>query len=198
MKNNRFRYNLDMEIVMWNLFGRKGNEGIAACFGDAIFSQECFLRSTKKIRHRLGEIPMDERLIQTTGVVLDRLERHAKEISEDTNNDWEIITDLLSLLVRLLGYDRSDGKVHRDLFFFQNLGEEQEDFRYMVGDKEYYDNYRLDEKRRYMLVNQLNKNKIPKYQIARLLGLSIKRVNQILKQIPMIEKEARKSIPTFE
>jgi hypothetical protein len=198
MQNTRFRYNLDMEITMWNLFGRKGNEGIAGCFEDAIFSQKCFLRSVKKIRNRLSEIPMDERLIQTTGIVLDRLERHAKEISEDANNDWEIITDLLNLLVRLLGYDRSDGKVHREVFFLQKLGEELEDYRYMVGDKEYYDNYRLDEKRRYMLVNQLNKNKLPKYQIARLLGLSIKRVNQILKEIPMIEKEAGRNIPTFE
>ena len=76
--------------------------------------------------------------------------------------------------------------------------QEQEYWKMRVGDREYYDNYRLMEKRRYMLVNQLNKNKVPKYQIAQLLGLSIKRVNQILLEIPTIEKEIGKEIPFFE
>ena len=49
-----------------------------------------------------------------------------------------------------------------------------------------------------MLVNQLMKNKVPKYQIAKLLGLSTKRVNQILLEIPKIEKEINKTIPKFE
>jgi hypothetical protein len=93
------------------------------------------------------------------------------------------------LVIHLIGYDLLDGKIHRSVIFFQNLGQEQEDWKFQVGPREYYDNYRLEEKRRYMLVNQLSNNKVPKYQIARLLGLSIKRVNQILSAVPKIEKK---------
>ena len=78
------------------------------------------------------------------------------------------------------------------------MGQEQEYWKWQVGDREYYDTYRLEEKRRYMLVNQLTKNRVPKYQIAKLLGLSIKRVNQIITEIPHIEKQIGKAIPKFE
>jgi len=154
--------------------------------------------SNKTIRKRFREIPMDERLTQNVGIILDSLEANAKEISENKNTDWDIITDFLHLVVHLIGYDLLDGKVHRNVIFFQNLRQEQEDWKWQIGAREYYDTYRLEEKRRYMLVNQLYKNKVPKYQIATLLGLSIKRVNQILLEIPKIEKEIGKTIPKFE
>jgi len=197
-RTDRFKHYLVLEYVMGHLFGLRHYGGIAGAFQDASFSRKCLLRAVKRIRNRLDEIPMDERLIQSTGNILDSLEADVKEISENVNPDWNIITDLLNLVIHLIGYDRLDGKVHRSVIFFQDRGQEQEDWKWQIGAREYYDNYRLEEKRRYMLVNQLNKNKIPKYQIATLLGLSIKRVNQILLEIPKIEKEIGKTIPKFE
>ena len=197
-KRNRFKYNLSLEYAMQDLFGHKHYNGMAGGFKDPSYCRECLLRALKRIRNRLQQIPMDERLILMTGNILDSLEANIKKISENVNSDWEIITDLLHLVIHLLGYDWLDGKTHRQVIFFQNLMQEQEDWKMRVGDREYYDNYRLMEKRRYMLVNQLNKNKVPKYQIAQLLGLSIKRVNQILLEIPTIEKEIGKEIPFFE
>jgi len=195
---NRFKHNLKLEYVLWDLFGRKHYEGMAGGFRDPSYCRECLLRAIRRIRKRFSEIPMDERLTQNVGTILDSLEANAKEISENKNTDWDIITDFLHLVIHLIGYDLLDGKVHRNVIFFQNLGQEQEDWKWQIGAREYYDTYRLEEKRRYMLVNQLNKNKVPKYQIATLLGLSIKRVNQILLEIPKIEKEIGKTIPKFE
>lgn len=195
---DRFKHNLMLEYAMWDLFGRKHYEGIAGGFRDPSYCRECLLKAVKRIRNRFSEIPMDERLTQNVGNILDSLEANAKEISENRNTDWNIITDFLHLVIHLIGYDLLDGKVHRNVIFFQDRGQEQEDWKFKVGDREYYDNYRLEEKRRYMLVNQLMKNKVPKYQIAKLLGLSMKRVNQILLEIPKIEREIGKTIPTFE
>jgi hypothetical protein len=195
---NRFKHNLSLEYAMYDLFGPKHYSGMAGGFRDASYCRDVLLKAIKRIRNRFSEIPMDERLTQNVGRILDNLEADAKEISEEKNTDWDIITDLLHLLIHLIGYDLLDGKVHRSVIFFQNLGQEQEDWKFQVGPPEYYDTYRLEEKRRYMLVNQLMKNKVPKYQIARLLGLSIKRVNQILLEIPKIEKEIGETIPKFE
>jgi len=195
---NRFKHNLSLEYAMYDLFGPKHYSGMAGGFRDASYCRDVLLKAVRRIRNRFSEIPMDERLTQNVGNILDSLEANAKKISEDKNTDWDIITNLLHLVIHLIGYDLLDGKVHRSVIFFQNLGQEQEDWKFQVGPREYYDNYRLEEKRRYMLVNQLSNNKVPKYQIARLLGLSIKRVNQILSAIPEIEKEIGKAIPKFE
>ncbi len=48
-----------------------------------------------------------------------------------------------------------------------------------------------------MLVNFLEMNGIPKHQIARLLGLSIDRINKILEEIKRYEKETGKHFPEF-
>jgi len=113
------------------------------------------------------------------------------------HNDWHIIADLLDLIVHLLGYDWLDGKVHRHVFFYQDKGQEQLDWRKRQEFREYYDSLRLDTKRRYMLVNFLEMNGIPKHQIARLLGLSIDRTNKILKEIENYEKEIGNDFPEF-
>jgi hypothetical protein len=84
-----------------------------------------------------------------------------------------------------------DGKVHRNVIYFQDRGQEQEDWKQQVGG-EHYDMLRLEDKHRYMLVNQLMKNKLPEYHIASLLGLSTDRVSKILREIAVIEKEGKK------
>jgi hypothetical protein len=195
---DRFKHNLSLEYAMWDLFGPKHYRGMAGGFRDASYCREVLLKAVRRIRNRFNGIPMDERLTQNVGTILDSLEASAKKISEDRNTDWDIITDFLHLVIHLIGYDLLDGKVHRNVIFYQDLGQEQEYWKWKIGDREYYDNLRLEELRRYMLVNQLMKNKVPKYQIARLLGLSIKRVNQILLEIPRIEEEKSKTLPKFE
>jgi hypothetical protein len=179
-KHSRFKGSLMLEYVLSDLFGKKEFEGTASGFKDPDFCKKSLLRAINRIRSRLSEIPLDERLIQSTGIILDNLESKVNEISESANTDWDIITGLLHLVVHLIGFDMFDGKAHRSVFFFQNLGQEQEYWKWQVGAHEYYDNYRKEEKHRIMLVNQLHNNKIPKYQIATLLGLSTKRVNQII------------------
>jgi len=184
---------------MQDLFGRKHYDGMAGAFVDPIFCKECMLRAVKRIKNRLDDIlTMDERLRQMTGIILDRLEGNVKEMSEEVNNDWAIITHLLDLIAHLLGYDWLDGRVHRHVFFYQDKKQEQLDWKIRKGTREYYDLLRLEEKRRYMLVNLLKKNQIPQYQIAKLLGISVGRVSRILLEIEEYEKETGKSLPKFE
>ena len=198
-RSARFKHNLIFEYVMQDLFGRKYYEGMAGAFRDPTYCQECMLRAVKRIRKRLDDIvAMDERLRQMTGIILDGIERDAKEMSEEVNNDWYIIAHLLNLIAHLLGYDWLDGRVHRHVFFYQDKAQEQQDWKMKKGNREYYDVLRLEEKRRYMLVNFLKKNKIPKYQIAKLLGITVRRVNKILREIEEYQKETKKSLPKFE
>jgi len=182
---------------MQDLFGRKHYDGMASVFEDYAFSKECMLRAGKKIRRRLNEITMDERLREITNIILNRLERNSKEMSEEINNDWYLIAHLLDLIVHLLGYDWLDGRVHRHVFFYQDRAQEQIDWKYKKG-REYFDEWRQEDKRRYMLVNFLKKKQIPKFQIAALLGISVKRVGKILQGIAEYEKETGKNFPKFE
>lgn len=197
-KSARFKYNLDLECVMQELFGRKHYNGVARLFRDSSFCRKCLLRTVSRIKNRLREIPMDERLIQVSGSILDKLEANAKEVSEEVNNDWQIITNLLDLIAHLLGYDWLDGKIHRHVIFCQDRTQEQEDWKIREGDRAYYDQYRLEEDRRCMLVNLLERNKVPKYEIANLLGISIGRVGKILLEIQRYQNETGKKIPQFE
>lgn len=197
-RSARFKHNLSLEYVMQDLFGQKHYAGMARAFNEPTFCKECMLRAIKRIRNRLDDIlTLDERLRQTSGTILDKLENDVKEMSEKVNNDWVIITSLLHLIVHLLGYDWLDGRIHRHIIFYQNKAQEQLDVIKTKGKREYYDNLRLEEKRRYMLVNFLKKNKIPKYQIANLLGISVRRVRKILLEIEEYEKDTGKSLPEF-
>jgi hypothetical protein len=196
-KNNRFKHNLSLEYALCDLLGKTHYSKTAGDFKSQKYCQKYMFNATNKIRERLSDIPMDERLTMRTGAILDTLERHLNENSDAVNTDWDIITDLLHLLVHLLGYDWQDGRVHRELIYHQSIGQEQEDWKMQVGDSDYYDSLRKEEKRRYMLVKQLIDNKIPKYQIAKLLGLAIKRVNRILCEIDAFEQGSGKKLDKF-
>lgn len=155
------------------------------------------LRIVKKIRKRLNEILiMDERLRQQTNVILKSLEDNAKELSVKENNDWSIIADLLDLVAHLLGYDWWDGQIHRQVFYYQTECQAQMDKRKPDPNK-YCNILESDEKLRYMLVQSLRKRQLPKHQIARLLGINLQRVNDILSSIEHYEKEQGKNYPEF-
>jgi len=193
----RFKYNLSLEYVVQDLFGRESYGGIAGAFCDVDFCKKCMFRVIKRIRRRLSILFMDERLRRITGIILDRLEENLKETSEEVNNDWDIIANLLDLIVHLLGYDWLDGRIHRHVFFYQNSGQEQLDWNYEKG-RAYFEEWRKEDIHRSMIVNFLRKNQIPKYQIANLLRISVRRVNRILQEIEDYEKETGKSFPRFE
>lgn len=196
MENSRFKDSMFFEFAMQDLLGPK-YYGSAGGFSDPTFCKECMIRAVKRIRNRLDQIlTVDERLRHSTGIILDRLESNVKETSEKVNNDWEIIADLLDLIAHLLGYDWLDGEIHRHVIFFQDRTQEQ--FDCIKQKSEYYDELCLEEKRRYMLVTFLEKNQIPKYQIARLLGISVRRVNRILLGIKKYESETGESLPKFD
>jgi len=191
----RFKYNLDLEYVMLDFFGKK-YYGMARLFENPTFCKKCMLRVVKRIRKRLNEIlSMDERLRQRTNGILESLEGHSRRISLTENNDWFIIADLLDLVGHLLGYDWQDGKIHRQVFFFQDEVQAQLDKR-IENPNKYYDSLRSDEKLRYMLVQSLRIRQLPKHQIARLLGISSKRVDNILLNIEEYEKKGT-PVPEF-
>ena len=45
---NRFKYNLKLEYVLWDLFGRKHYEGMAGGFRDPSYCRECLLRAIRR------------------------------------------------------------------------------------------------------------------------------------------------------
>jgi len=197
-RSTRFKYNLTFEYAMQDLLGRKRYDGMAGGFRDPDFCKECMLKAIRRIRKRLSEIAtMDERLREVTGIILDRLVRNVKETSRDINDDWIIIAHLLDLIAHLLGYDWLDGKIHRHVVYYQDKRQEQLDWKIKEVTR-YYGEWRLENKRRYMLVNFLRKNNIPKYQIAKLLGITVLRVNRILLGIREYEKEKGESFPSFK
>jgi hypothetical protein len=84
----RFKHNLSLEYAMYDFFGQKEFSGMAASFRESEYCKKTLLKSIKRIRSRLSEIPMDERLIQNTGNILDSLEKNVDLISDDVNTDW--------------------------------------------------------------------------------------------------------------
>lgn len=199
-KNARFKDSMELEMAIRLLLGSKRYRGIAGGFDDAEFTRGRLLRAVERIKKRLDEIPMDERLMDNLGKTLDRLKREVNRISEGENNDWLLIAYLFDLIGYLLGYDWLDGEVHRAVVFFQDKRQEIEDGKLLAGCTEewHVDEHRRVRELRYMLVNQLMKNKVPKCHIASLLGLPIGKVDKLWSEIPALEKKRGKSIPSFQ
>lgn len=188
----RFKYNMDLERALCNLLGRR-YYGSAGAFSDPRVSKKFLLRATRRIRRTLKEIiTTDERLLLTTDISLNSLERHIKATSERVNNDWFIIANMLKLISLLLGYDWADGKVHRHVFFYQEKHQEVQDYMNKIGRK-FWDEFPTGDWRiRYEIVYLLNEVDTPKNQIARVLGISDDLVTRILKRIDDFESTTGK------
>lgn len=147
---------------MRNLLGKR-YYGCAGDFVDVKTSKTFMLRALRRIRRTLNEIiTCDERLLLTTNISLDRLERNVKATSEKVNNDWVIIANFLNLVSLLLGYDWGDGKVHRHVFFYQTKYQETENYKNQTG-REFWDEFPFGDWRfRFELVYLLNEKKIAK------------------------------------
>ncbi|HDQ06525.1 MAG TPA: hypothetical protein ENN36_07385 [Candidatus Bathyarchaeota archaeon] len=196
LRNEGFRYNGDLEIVMADLFGKR-YFGLAGLFSDPKFCKKCMLKAIKKIKRRLNELlTIDERLRERTNSILDSLEREARKISLEENNEWKIITHLLHLVTHLLGYDWQDGKIHRQVFYYQDKAQAQMDKK-IYNPRTFYDSLRSDQRFTFMLVKSMRNRKLPKHQIVRLLGISLYRTNKIIDFIYEYEKEEGKQFPEF-
>jgi DNA-directed RNA polymerase specialized sigma subunit len=152
------------------------------------------------LRDRLKKVSaMDERLELTTSMDLGRLEELVRKLSESTNSDWDIITSLLDLVARLLGYDWLDGEIHRHVIFFRDKDQENFDHDKMFPMKDaFYDPVRHLGVR-YATVNHLNKKGgLNRNQIARALGINEYMVSQILDRISEFESREGTTFPTLE
>ena len=190
-EGKRFKYNMDFEHALRNLLGQR-HYGMAGAFRSPKISKKFLLRAIRRIRRRLNEIiTTDERLILTTSITLDRLERNVKAMSAKVNNDWVIIANLLNLISLLLGYDWLDGDVHRHVFFYQDKVQEIHDYKKKVG-KAFWDEFTGDWRIRFEIVCLLKEMELPNNQIARVIGISDKLVAKILGRIKDFEKDTGK------
>jgi len=191
-KAERFKYNMDLEHALRNLLGKR-YYGCAGAFSTPQICKQFLLRALRRIRRRINAvITTDERLLLTTSVTLDRLERYAKAMSVRVNNDWSIIANLLHLVSCLLGYDWLDGKVHRHVIFYRDKQQEIEDYQKKEA-KAFWNEFPSgDWQIRYELVYALKQRKLSNNQIARVLALSDKLVAKILKRIEDFEKHSGK------
>jgi len=191
-KVERFKYNMDLEMALCNLLGDR-YYGSAGEFSDAKTSKEYLLTALKRIRKRLNEIiTSDERLLMMVNQNLDGLENYVKDTSESVNNDWFIIARLLDLVTRLLGYDWAEGKVHRQIIYYQEREQEEEDHKKEIGDPDYWKEFRGDMRIQYEVIYLLRKRGLSMNQIARVLNISRDRVSKILKKIEEYEEQTGK------
>ncbi len=70
---DRFKGNLMLEYVLSDLLGKREFEGTAGGFREPEFCKKSLLRAFGRIRTRLSDIPMDERLAHSTENILESL-----------------------------------------------------------------------------------------------------------------------------
>jgi hypothetical protein len=121
-----FHDSLELEYALAEFFGHESKwYGTAGAFGDPASVSEALLAATLKIRARLKEIiTTDDRLLLTTTITLDAIEQEAKSLRQDSNNQLELIADLLHLIAVLLGFDWQAGKPNRHIIYFQTADQE--------------------------------------------------------------------------
>lgn len=121
-KQDLFHYSLDLEEAISLLDGESKWRGNASGFQRAKEVRKALLRGTVIIRKRLKEIiTTDERLYLTTSIAVDSLEKEVRALTEDSNNQIEIISKMLKLLGYLLGYDWLSGETNRQVIYYQTL-----------------------------------------------------------------------------
>jgi hypothetical protein len=187
-KSKRFKYNKELEWALCNLLGSKYCN-LAGGYSSVKYCKKDLRRAIKHIKKRLNKIiTIDERLLSETSILLERLDNYIKGTSIKVNNDWYIIAILLNLISLLIGYDWKDGKVYRHIIYYQDKEQERTNYIKEVGNIAFWEEFGGDKRIRYEIVYLLNEKKLPKNQIARVLGLNYNRINKILKAIEDFEK----------
>jgi hypothetical protein len=125
---DKFHYSLEMEEALLELYGQKSKWGnMAGAFQNVSVVREAIIKATSKIRARLEHlITNDDRLLLTTSITLDRIDREARKLRKDSNNEIDIIANLINLIAHLIGYDWLRGEPNRQVIYYQTL--EQQSF----------------------------------------------------------------------
>ena len=142
---------------------------MAATFKDVSKVREALLQATKKIRSHLEQIiTADDRLLLTTSITLNSIEEEIRNLTEESNNELEIIADLLHLIAHLLGYDWNMGETNRQVVHFQTAEQER------IDDMKRHPNQiqGLEHEKRLEIAMNLYDQKLRVAQIARIMKLS--------------------------
>lgn len=131
-----YHYCIELEHALLDLFGERSRwDNSAAGFRDPRLVKEALLAVARKLWTRTTEvITSDDRLLLTTSLAIEELDRQAKKLREDSNNLLEVIAALLALVVLLLGYDWLTGEPCRHIIYYQTLGQQQADDRHRHPD----------------------------------------------------------------
>ncbi|MBN2122454.1 hypothetical protein JW721_05385 [Candidatus Micrarchaeota archaeon] len=121
----------DFERAIQSVCGEKGVHGLASLYGMKISKRkDALLKWVKKVRMRCIEVTnLDPRLRDRLVSDLEDLEQETQLLGKEEDIEWDLITRLLFICSRLLGYDWMDGKIHRHVLFFQDDVQEWEDIK---------------------------------------------------------------------
>jgi hypothetical protein len=188
-----FHYSLELEYALAAFFGHDSKwYGTAGGFHRPARVRSALLAATSKIRARLEDIiTADDRLLLTTCLALDAIEREAKELREGSNNQLEIIAHLLHLVANLLGYDWQAGKPNRHLVYFQTADQEWIDDTARYPDTVYRSFTQLESQKRLEIASSLYDQNLRVAQIARIMRLSEPRVKDLLVRGGRIERKSQ-------
>lgn len=168
--DNRYHYSAKLEWALLELLGEKSKwSDMAATFKDVSKVREALLQATKKIRSHLEQIiTADDRLLLTTSITLNSIEEEIRNLTEESNNELEIIADLLHLIAHLLGYDWNMGETNRQVVYFQTAEQER------IDDMKRHPNQiqGLEHEKRLEIAMNLYDQKLRVAQIARIMKLS--------------------------
>ena len=168
--DNRYHYSAKLEWALLELLGEKSKwSGMAVTFQDVSKVREALLQATKKIRSHLEQIiTADDRLLLTTSITLNSIEEEIRNLTEESNNELEIIADLLHLIAHLLGYDWNMGETNRQVVHFQTAEQER------IDDMKRHPNQiqGLEHEKRLEIAMNLYDQKLRVAQIARIMKLS--------------------------
>jgi hypothetical protein len=131
VQTDRFHYSILMEAVTHEFFGvHKKPSGMAISFGSAKHVKVAYLSMVRKIENRVRNvITTDEPLQRLLLEDLEMLRTNITKISEQNNNDLEIIANLFFFISHFLGWAYIDGKFHRTPIFYQSEEEQEEALR---------------------------------------------------------------------
>jgi hypothetical protein len=187
-----YHYSLDLELALRELFGSESEwSHSAGSFSDVAEFRNALLKASKKIRKRLSEIvTRDDRLLLTTSLALDAIEREAKQSSEDGANNVEIIAHLIHLVAYLIGYDWLRGQSNRHIIYFQTSDQEWIDDSLRHTEVKTYSSQLKEQNKRAEIAALLYDENYRVAQIARIMLISESQVKNLLVQTGKIERKA--------
>ena len=120
--DERYRRVMHFEHTMWLLFGRAAY-GIAGSEEDLKMRRKWLLKAIKKLRQEAAKLDSTARHRQ---ILLLHLGNLNDEIRTSSEPKWDMIYELLSIVMRLFGYDYGKGERLHTPIFVQNSHQHRE------------------------------------------------------------------------